>query len=114
MPSVALLLVKVNGQFTPPWATRPLAPQSITLPLKVPAPDPDTLILLAHVAVKVTAALVAVVGVIVYLTLPHPEAGVEAVAEDQVPAKASIDVAPDGDVGVDASELLSFFPVRRS
>src|SRR6185436_17377818 len=54
-----------------------------------------------------------VVGVIVYLTLPHPDAGVEAVADDQVPANASIDVEPDGDVGVVASEFLSFLPDRK-
>jgi hypothetical protein len=69
--------------------------------------------LLAQVALNVTAALVEVVGVIVYLTLPHPDAGVDAVADDHVPANASIDVEPDGEVGVVASGFLSFFPVRR-
>jgi hypothetical protein len=83
------------------------------LPLNVPAPDPLTVMLLAHVAVNVTAALVVVVGVTVYLTLPQPLAGVDAVEEDQVPANASIDVDPDGLVGdVVVSESLSFLPVR--
>jgi hypothetical protein len=46
--------------------------------------------LLAHVAVNDTFALVAVVGVTVYFRFPHPVAGVAAVTDCHVPANASI------------------------
>ena len=62
---VAVLLVNVKGQFTPPWATRPLAFQLIADPDSVPDPEPDTLMLLAQVAVNDTFAVVVVVGVTV-------------------------------------------------
>src|SRR5689334_9201192 len=95
-PSVARLLVKVNGQFTPPCETSPLALQLIVSPDNVPAPDPLTEMLLA---------LVAVVGVTVYLTLPHPVAGFETVIDDHVPANASSE-AP-GVVGLVGLSVLS-------
>src|SRR5258707_8862453 len=100
--SVALLFVKVNGQFTPPWPTRPLADQLIVEPDSVPEPDPVTVMLPAHVPAKVTFALDAAVGVTVYFTLPHPVGGVDGVIEAHVPANASSDVAgPVGEVGED-------------
>src|SRR5436309_11347822 len=108
-PSVALLLVNENGQFTPPWPTRPLAAQLMVWPDSVPAPDPVTVMLLAHVAVNVTLALVVPVGVTVYFRLPHPVAGVEAVTDCHVPAKSSADVVGVGVVGV-----LGFFFDKRS
>src|SRR5687768_862327 len=56
--------------------------------------------LLAQVAVKVTFAAVAEVGVIVYFKLPQPVGGVEAVIEAHVPANASMDAGVPGVVGV--------------
>ena len=40
----------------------------------------------------------------VYWTLPQPVAGVEALTDDQVPAKVSIPTVGDGDVGVEDEE----------
>jgi hypothetical protein len=60
-----VLLLKVNGQFTPPWPTRPLALQVMALPASVPFPEPFTVMLLAHVAENVTFALLVPVGVTV-------------------------------------------------
>src|ERR1051325_11245582 len=100
VPSVALLLVNENGQFTPPWPTSPLALQLIVWPESVPDPEPVTLMLDAHVAVNVTFALVVLSGVTVYFRLPHPDGGVDAVTDCQEPANASIDaVGVVGDVG---------------
>jgi hypothetical protein len=111
---VALLLAKVNGQLTPPWATRPLALQLIVDPDSVPEPEPFTAMLLAQVAVKLTFALVAVVGVIVYFRLPHPVGGVLAVTDCQVPAKVSSDAVAGvvGDVGVEGVSVAAFFGRR--
>src|SRR5262245_52501501 len=80
----------------------------MTFPGSVPVPDPVTVMLVAHVAVNETFALVAVVGVIVYFKLPHPLAGVVAVTDCQVPANASIDVVVVvvGPVGVLEDFLL--------
>ena len=65
----------------------------------------------AQVAVNVTFALVAVVGVTVYFRLPHPVAGVDGVTEAHVPANASTEVASGGRrVG----EVGLSFLVRRS
>src|SRR3954471_8269702 len=109
LPSVALLLVNVNGQFTPPCATSPLALQLIADPDNVPVPAPVTVMFDAQVAVNETLALDAVVGVTVYLRLPQPVGGVVAVPDCQEPANASIEVE-DGDVGV--SPALSFLLSR--
>ena len=57
----------------------------------MPEPEPVTVMLPAHVAVKVTFALDVVVGVTVYFRLPHPVGGVDGVIEAQVPANASVD-----------------------
>lgn len=97
---VAVLFENVKGQLTPPWPTRPVALQVIVDPDKVPLPDPETLMLLAHVAVKVTLALLALTGVTVYFRFPHPAGGTVADADCQVPANASIATpGPDGVVG---------------
>jgi hypothetical protein len=109
--SAALLLLKVNGQFTPPWDTRPLELQLRASPASVPLPEPVTVMLLAHVAVNDTFALVAVVGVTVYFRLPHPVAGVATATDCQVPANSSIFTVL-GPVGV--SLLLSDFLLSRS
>lgn len=113
---MAVLFENVNGQFTPPWPTRPVALQVIVDPESVPLPEPDTLMLLAQVAVNVTLALSVPTGVTVYLRLPHPEGGTVTAADCQVPANASIPTlgleGAVGDVGVDADvvddELLLF------
>jgi hypothetical protein len=112
LPNVAVLLAKANGQFTPPWETRPLALQLMAEPASVPDPDPVTVMLLAQVAVKDTLAALVVVGVTVYLRLPHPVGGVLAVTDCQVPANASIEA--DGVVGLVGVlvELLSCFEKR--
>jgi hypothetical protein len=63
------------------------------------------------VPTKLTAALVVLVGVTVYCTLPQPVAGVDAVTEFHVPANALRDtVGADGDVGLVLVELP--LPVR--
>src|SRR6185436_1016529 len=105
--SVALLLVNVNGQFTPPWPTSPLAVQLIVFPLNVPEPDPVTVMLPAHVAVNDTFAVDVPVGVTVYFRLPQPVGGVDGVTEVQEPANASTVVVGVGlgDVGL---PVLSF------
>jgi len=97
---VAVLLLNENGQFTPPCPTRPLALHVITFPDSVPLPEPFTLKALAHVAANTTVALLAPVGVTVYVRLPQPVTGsdVAADADCHVPAKAVIDVV--GVVGV--------------
>src|SRR6185436_13515027 len=87
---VALLLVKENGQLTPPWPTRPVALQFKVDPESVPVPVPLTVMLPAQVPLNCTFALVAVSGVTVYFTLPHPVAGLAAVTEAQLPANALI------------------------
>lgn len=98
----------MNGQFTPPWPTRPLALQVIVCPLSVPAPEPVTVMLPAHVAVNDTFALDAVVGVTVYFRLPHPVGGVDALADVHVPANASIEaVGAVGPVGVSSASSFS-------
>jgi hypothetical protein len=106
---VAFPLVNVKGQFTPPWPTRPFALQSSVEPDKVPVPEPLTPMLPPHVAAKDTFAAVELTGVTVYFTLPQPVAGVDAVADDHVPANTSmLTLGADGDVGVepDAESLL--------
>jgi hypothetical protein len=114
LPRVALLFVNVNGQFTPPCPTSPLAFQSMVEPESVPEPDPVTLMLLAQVAVNDTVALEALTGVTVYFKFPHPAAGVDAVTDCHVPAKASTEtVGVLGEVGVD-EEDVSFLLVSRS
>src|SRR5689334_18510285 len=75
-------------------------------PESVPLPEPVTVMLPAQVAVKETLALVEVVGVTVYLRLPHPVAGVEAVTDCQVPANWSSDAPGVGDVGVEVASLV--------
>jgi hypothetical protein len=100
VPGVALPFVNVNGQFTPPCDTRPLALQLIAEPDRVPAPDPVTVMLLAQVAVNDTLAALVVVGVTVYLRLPHPVAGVLAVTDCQVPANASMETVGVPGVGL--------------
>jgi hypothetical protein len=111
---VALLFVKLNGQFTPPCETRPFALQLIASPDNVPAPDPLTAMLPAHVAVNVTFALVAVVGVIVYFRFPHPVAGFDTLIDDHVPANASSEVVGlVGLVGLPVSSLSLSFPPRK-
>jgi hypothetical protein len=79
----------------------------MTESVRVPDPDPVTVMLPAHVAVNETLALDEVVGVTVYFRLPHPVGGVDAVTDDHVPAKASMLVDPVGLVGD-----LSFFDSR--
>src|SRR5436190_4982653 len=109
VPGVALPLVNVNGQLTPPCDTRPLALQLMTEPDSVPAPEPVTVMLLAHVAVNDTLAALVVVGVTVYLRLPQPVWGVLAATDCQVPAKASIETVGVVDVGLVGAVVLSFF-----
>src|SRR4030095_6664034 len=86
-----------------------LALQLIADPDSVPDPEPVTVMLVAQVAVNETFALVAFVGVTVYLRLPQPVAGVLAVADCHVPANASMEVVGVGLVGV---SVLSFLPMR--
>src|SRR3954454_10425588 len=108
---------KLNGQFTPPWPTRPVALQLIADPLSVPEPEPVTVMLLAQVAVNETLALDEVVGVTVYFTLPQPVGVVEALTDVQVPANASSEtVGVVGDVGVvdESDEVSLFLPGSRS
>ena len=57
-----------------------------------------------HVAANETVALEELAGVTVYWTFPQPVAGVEAVTDDQVPAKVSMPTAGDGDVGEEDDE----------
>jgi hypothetical protein len=109
---VALPLVNVNGQFTPPWPTSPCAAQLSDEPDNVPVPVPLTLIPPPHVATNVTFADVALTGVTVYLTLPQPVDGVDAAAEVQTPANASMPTVGVGDVGV-GLELLSLLLLSR-
>src|SRR5689334_3673371 len=111
-PSSALLLANVNGQFTPPCETRPLELQLMAEPDSVPDPDPVTLMLLAQVAEKLTLALLVVVGVTVYLKLPHPVGGVLAVTDCHVPAKESIDADGVVGVGVVGAVVLFLFENR--
>jgi len=56
--------------------------------------------LVAHVAVNETLALVVVVGVTVYFRLPQPVAGVDAVTDCQVPANASMETVGVPGVGL--------------
>ena len=70
-------------------------------------PPPLTLMLPPHVAANETVALEVLTGVTVYRTFPHPVAGVEADADDQVPANVSMPTAGEGDVGEEEDE--SFF-----
>ena len=103
---VAVPLVRVNGQLTPPWLTSPLADQLSVEPEIEPVPAPLTLMLPPHVAVNETVAVDELAGVTVYWTLPQPVAGVEALTDDQVPAKVSIPTVGDGDVGVEDERVL--------
>src|SRR5262252_8204651 len=106
VPSVALLFVNVNGQFTPPWPTRPDADQSMVDPANVPDPEPVTVMFAAQVAVNVTFALDVLTGVTVYFRLPQPVGGVDALTDCQVPANASIDVVGVvGEVGVEVEDV---------
>src|ERR1044072_5867153 len=109
-PRVALLLVKVNGQLTPPCDTSPLALQLTVDPASVPEPAPVPVMWLARVAVNGAVALVDVVGLTVYFRLPQPVGGVLADTDCHVPANDSI--APGG-VGEVGASVLSFL-VRRS
>ena len=70
-----MLLVKVNGQFTPPCATRPLADQLSVDPEIGARPPPVTVMLPAQVAVNDTFALDGCSGRDGVLTLPHPVGG---------------------------------------
>ena len=106
-----MLLVKLKGQFTPPWPTRPVALHATAEPLSVPDPEPVTAMFPAHVAENVTLALDGVVGITVYFRLPHPVAGVDGVTDVHVPANASSDAPGDGEVGV---EVVLSFLFRRS
>jgi hypothetical protein len=111
---VALLLVKLNGQLTSPWLTRPFALQLIDDPDSVPAPEPITLMLPAQVAENVTFAADVVVGVTVYFRFPQPVGGVEGLIDVHVPANASrVAVELLGDVGV-LDEPSFFLPPSRS
>src|SRR6185437_12183012 len=96
---VALPLFNVNGQLTPPWPTRPVAVQFSVEPDNVPEPEPVTLMLPPHVAANVTFALVVLSGITVYLRFPQPVGGVDAVTDDQVPAKTSMLTVGVGEVG---------------
>ena len=102
---VALPFVNVNGQFTPPWLTSPCAVQLSAEPDNVPVPVPLTLIPPPHVAANVTFAAEALTGVTVYLTLPQPVGGVDAVADVHTPANASMPIVGVGDVGVGLEPL---------
>src|SRR5256885_8533419 len=102
----ALPLLSANGQLTPPCPTSPVAVQFSVEPDNVPAPDPVTSMLPPHVAANVTFALVAVSGITVYLRLPHPVGGADAVTDDHVPANASMLTVGVGDVGEESSFLF--------
>ena len=97
---VAVPFDSVNGQLTPPWLTRPLADQLSVDPEIDPVPAPFTLIVPPQIAVNDTVPLDELTGVTVYWTLPQPVAGVDALTDDHVPAKASIPTVGDGDVEV--------------
>jgi hypothetical protein len=114
-----VLFENENGQFTPPWPTRPVALHVMVDPDSVPLPDPDTLMLLAQVAVNVTLALLVPVGVTVYFKFPQPLAEMVGVADCQVPANASMGtLGPDGVVGdvgvVDVEDELVLLDDRKS
>src|SRR5919112_3391288 len=107
---VALPLVRANGQFTPPWLTRPVAVQLSVDPESVPVPEPVTLMLPPQVPEKVTFAVDVLSGITVYFTLPHPVAGVDGVTDDHVPANTSMLTDGDGAVGdSEPSPFLSRF-----
>jgi hypothetical protein len=105
---VAVPLVSVKGQFTPPCETSPLAVQLSVDPEIEPVPPPLMLMLPPHVAANETVALEVLTGVTVYWTFPQPVAGVEGERDDQVPANVSMPTAGDGDVG-EEEEDESFF-----
>ena len=107
---VAVPLVSVKGQFTPPCETSPLAVQLSVDPEIEPVPPPLMLMLPPHVAANETVALEVLTGVTVYWTFPQPVAGVEGERDDQVPANVSMPTAGDGDVG-EEEEDESFFIV---